>query len=287
MRLSIARASAGGSATRRRDERATARVRRPRRRPGVGWPWRSRPSWCSAASASSSDRPSRPAPTPCSRPGQVFASVGGSQVNVYDPTSGSPRHHAQRRHQRALHRRQRVRRQRQLLRDRRHQRNDQQVLADRHVRWHVRLRADEPALTRLRQPGQPLRGPAGHALHRRVQPERPGIGQHRPAHRPARPATTGSPCRATSAPSITRPRAQTSIDLQQVHQHAAARLQRGSRFTGLTNAFELQILPNGDVLVADSESRHPARPERQRHRDLLLRGAARLLRRALRHRPRP
>ena len=40
--------------------------------------------------------------------------------------------------------------------------------------------------------------------------------------------------------------------------------------TGLTDAFELQILPNGDVLVADSNSGHPARPQRQRDSDLLV-----------------
>ena len=47
--------------------------------------------------------------------------------------------------------------------------------------------------------------------------------------------------------------------LQQVHQHPGARVQPARPSPG-ANAFELQILPNGDVLVADSRVGRPPRP---------------------------
>ena len=55
--------------------------------------------------------------------------------------------------------------------------------------WHLhgglRLGTLEPAaLPRLRPGGQPLRRPAGHALHHRVQLDWPERGEHRPRHHP-------------------------------------------------------------------------------------------------------
>ena len=96
MRLSIARMSAGGSATgdaMNRDEAgSTSALLR-----GAGWPWCSRPSWCSAASASlfgsSEAGGCRP---PSSQPGQVFASVGVSTGQRLRPLVGQPDQHAQR-----------------------------------------------------------------------------------------------------------------------------------------------------------------------------------------------
>ena len=66
--------------------------------------------------------------------GQVFASVGNSTVNVYSRARATRSSRAQRRHQRALHRRQRLRLVGQLLRDRRLHRRRQRVLARRHAR---------------------------------------------------------------------------------------------------------------------------------------------------------
>ena len=63
--------------------------------------------------------------------GQVFASVGFSNVNVYDPSSGNLLNTLTDDTNEQLHDRQRLRRQRQFLRDRRLQRRRQRVLTRR------------------------------------------------------------------------------------------------------------------------------------------------------------
>ena len=52
-------------------------------------------------------------------------------------------------------------------------------------------------------------------------------------------------------------------------------------------AFQLQILPDGDVLVVGLERGHPPRPQRQRRADLHVCVAARMPGIAVRHEPRP
>ena len=137
--------------------------------PGVGWPsrWRCLVLGCIGL-LFGSPKPAG-ADTPSSPSGQVFASVGNSAVNVYSQGSGNP-----------------------LVTTLNDDTGEpytagsafdssgnfyvtddnsgdvSEYAPDGTARRRLRQRAAEPALAGLRQPGQPLRRPADHALHRRV-----------------------------------------------------------------------------------------------------------------------
>ena len=187
MRLSIARVSAGGHTPRQRapDDAATRALRRAR---GAAWPWLCRAVLilgCVGILFGSS-KPAGADTVFAS--GQVFASVGNSTVNVYDPTSGD-------------------------LINTLNDGTDEPYTAgsafdssgnlyvtddlngdiseyspDGTLDW-----ASSPAglttpVARLRQPGQPLRGPAG---ARPTSPSSHPSGQTSARHRPGADRATG------------------------------------------------------------------------------------------------
>ena len=181
-------------------------------------------------------------------------------------------------------------RQRQLLRDRRHHRRHQRIRPRRHARrrlrqrsartrsrWSSTTRATSTSVSRPRptSPSSPSRaaradiGPVATELRRR-RLDRPRPATSAPSITPPRAPTS---CATTSAPTTQLPNFNQASAL--THRRAAGRPSSSRSCPTATSSWRT---PNRG---------HAARPQRQRDPDLLLRLLAGCARAAVRHEPRP
>ncbi len=203
--------------------------------------------------------------------GQVFASVGNSDRQRVRLGHGESSQFSDRLYGRALYDGQRVRLEREPLRHRRHAgRLSASSRPSGAPLGQFATGLQNPELPRLRQLGQPLRRPADHPVHRRVLSRRGNAFPTSARWKPSCSVMTGS---ISSSDQCTFYYTSEGSDIMRYNKCTNTQESNFNQvpFSRAYGAFEVRILADGDVLVADSDAVRALGPRRQRHPDVLVR----------------